>query len=77
MKKEQTDMEQGEREDELRPEYDLNSLRLRRAGKARTGHPRLSVTLDEDVAQVFTTPEEVNYALRALIAAIPPQRKSA
>jgi hypothetical protein len=29
------------------------------------------VVLDEDVAQVFTTPESVNKALRALIEAMP------
>ena len=29
------------------------------------------VVLDEDVAQVFTTPEAVNKALRALIEAMP------
>ncbi|QSJ20120.1 hypothetical protein JYQ62_16230 [Nostoc sp. UHCC 0702] len=32
----------------------------------------LTVILDEDVAQVFTTPESVNKALRALIKGIPP-----
>lgn len=29
------------------------------------------VILDEDVAKVFTTPQSVNKALRALIAAVP------
>ncbi len=31
------------------------------------------VVLDEDVAQVFTTPESVNKALRALIESMPHQ----
>jgi hypothetical protein len=37
------------------------------------------VVLDPDVAEVFTTPEAVNNALRALISAIPqaPKRKPA
>lgn len=66
-----------ETEDDLRPEYDLSSLRVRRTGPERTSHPRLTVALDDDVAAVFTTPEAVNRALRALIAALPLERKSA
>jgi hypothetical protein len=31
----------------------------------------LAVILDEDVAEVFTTPESVNKALRALIEVVP------
>ncbi len=39
---------------------------------ARDGKQRLRVVvLDEDVAQVFTTPESVNKVLRALIEAMP------
>jgi len=38
----------------------------------RDGKERLKVVvLDEDVAQVFTTPESVNQALRALIESMP------
>jgi hypothetical protein len=33
------------------------------------------VVLDPDVAEVFTTPEAVNAALRALISAMPPPVK--
>lgn len=33
------------------------------------------VVLDPDVAEVFTTPESVNTALRALIAAVPQPAK--
>jgi len=35
----------------------------------------VSVTLDEDVAEVFTTPESVNKALRALIEVVPQAKR--
>jgi hypothetical protein len=65
------DMEPTETHDELRHEYDLTSLRVHRAGAERKNLPRTMVALDADVAQVFTTPEAVNHALRALIAVMP------
>jgi hypothetical protein len=38
----------------------------------RSGKPKLTVVVwDEDVAQVFSTPESVHRALRALIEAMP------
>ncbi|MEQ8466584.1 MAG: hypothetical protein RIC07_23860 [Coleofasciculus sp. E1-EBD-02] len=38
----------------------------------RSGKPKLTVVvLDEDVAEVFSTPESVNKVLRALIEAMP------
>jgi hypothetical protein len=58
--------------DELLPEFrfDYRAAKSNRfAGeKARKG---LAVLLDEDVAEVFTTPESVNKALRALIEVVP------
>ena len=38
---------------------------------SRVDQSRLVVALDPDVSEVFTTPESVNHALRALIGAMP------
>jgi hypothetical protein len=58
--------------DELAEEYqfDYRTARPNRFAKAMEGSP-LVVVLDKDVAEVFTTPEAVNKALRALIEAMP------
>jgi hypothetical protein len=53
-------------EDELRPEYDLRSLRVRRVGSKRTGFGGF-VQLAPDVAEIFPDAEYVNEALRFLI----------
>jgi len=53
-------------EDELRPEYNLQSLRVRKVGPGRKGFGP-SVRLDMDVAKVFPDSEAVNEALRFLI----------
>jgi hypothetical protein len=58
--------------DELQPEYafDYRQARPNRfAGRVDPG--RVVVALDPDVSKVFTTPESVNTALRALIEAMP------
>jgi hypothetical protein len=58
--------------EELLPEYrfDYGKAKPNRfAGEAR--RREISVLLDEDVAEVFTTPESVNKALRALIEVVP------
>ena len=59
-------------EDDLLPEYrfDYRQAKPNRFASeaARKG---LTVVLDEDVAAVFTTPESVNRALRALIEVVP------
>ena len=52
--------------DELRPEYDLKSLRVRRLGPGRKGFGSV-VRLEPDVAEVFPDAESVNEALRFLI----------
>ena len=52
--------------DELRPEYDLKSLRVRRVGSKRTGFGGF-VQLAPDVAEIFPDAESVNEALRFLI----------
>jgi hypothetical protein len=61
MKKVETDIN-----DELRPEYDLRSLRVRKLGRGRTSFAGV-VRLEPDVAEVFPDAEAVNEALRFLI----------
>jgi hypothetical protein len=61
MKKVKTEME-----DELRPEYDLRSLQVRKVGPGRKGFGEI-VRLEPDVAEVFPDAEAVNEALRFLI----------
>ena len=62
MKRVETEME-----DELRPEYDLRSLRVRRVGPGRKSFGGLTVRLGPDVAEVLPDSESVNEALRFLI----------
>ena len=61
MKKVETDMD-----DELRPEYDLRSLRVRKLGRGRKRFAGV-VRLEPDVAEVFPDADAVNEALRFLI----------
>jgi hypothetical protein len=58
--------------DDLLPEYsfDYSKARPNRFAAELDSGSRI-VTLDPDVAKVFTTPEAVNSALRALITAMP------
>ena len=56
-----------EMEDDLRPEYDLSSLQVRKVGPGRKSFRGLSVHLEPDVAEVFPDSESVNEALRFLI----------
>lgn len=58
--------------DELLPEYhfDYSKARPNRFAARFVLGSRI-VTLDPDVAEVFTTPEDVNRVLRALIATMP------
>lgn len=53
--------------DDLRPEYDLESLRVRRMGPSRSSFGGTTVRLDPDVAEWFPTPESVNEALRLMV----------
>ena len=52
--------------DELRPEYDLSKLKVRRLGPGRTSFGGV-IRLEPDVAEVFPDAESVNEALRYLI----------
>ena len=53
-------------QDELRPEYDLKSLRVRKFGPARKQFGNF-VKLEPDVAEAFPDAASVNKALRWLI----------
>lgn len=57
----------SELEDELRPEYDLKKLRIRKAGSQRTQFGGQLIQLAPDVAELFPDSESVNEALRFLI----------
>lgn len=54
-------------EDELRPEYDLMSLKVRKVGPERKSFFGTTVRLETDVAKMFPDSESVNEALRFLI----------
>jgi hypothetical protein len=62
MKKDKTAMV-----DELRPEYDLKSLQVRRLGPRRKSFGSGVIRLEPDVAEMFPSAESVNEALRFLI----------
>jgi len=53
--------------DELRPEYDVSKLRVRRLGPGRRIFGGSVVRLEPDVADIFLDAEAVNEALRFLI----------
>ena len=53
--------------DELRPEYDLKKLEVRRLGPGRKSFGGEVVRLEPDVAELFPSAESVNEALRFLI----------
>lgn len=61
MKKDKPDIE-----DELRSEYDLKSLRVRRLGSGRKSFGGTTVRLEPDVAEMFPSADAVNEALRFL-----------
>ena len=63
MKKAETETEMN---DELRPEYDLSSLRVRKLGPGRKSFAG-TIRLEPDVAEVFPDADSVNEALRFLI----------
>jgi hypothetical protein len=56
----------AERRDDLQPEYDLRSLRVRKLGPGRKSFGG-TIRLEPDVAEVFPDADSVNEALRFLI----------
>ena len=59
--------DKSQMEDELRTEYDLKSLRVRKLGSGRKSFARTTVRLEPDVAEMFPSADAVNEALRFLI----------
>lgn len=59
-------MKKDELGDELRPEYDLSTLRVRKLGPGRKRFGDV-IKLDPDVAGAFPDADAVNEALRFLI----------
>jgi hypothetical protein len=59
--------------EDLHPEYNLDYNKAKPNRFAGRIAERVVVVLDPDISEVFTTPESVNAALRALISAIPRQ----
>ena len=58
-----------ELEDDLRPEYDLESLKPRKMGAGPKNFAGATVRLEPDVAVMFPNADAVNEALRFLIKA--------
>jgi hypothetical protein len=54
--------------DDLQAEYDLKSLRVRKLGSGRKSFGGSTVRLEPDVAEIFSSADAVNEALRFLIA---------
>lgn len=59
-------MKKDNLEDDLRPEYDLSTLRVRKLGPGRKSFGDV-VKLEPDVAGAFPNADAVNEALRFLI----------
>ena len=57
---------ESELNDDLRPEYDLQTLRVRKLGPGRKRFGDI-VRLEPDVADVFPNADAVNHALRLII----------
>jgi len=61
---------ESEMEENIRAEYDLKSLRVRKLGAGRKSFGGSTVRLEPDVAEIFSSAEAVNEALRFLIKII-------
>jgi hypothetical protein len=57
-------------EDDLRSEYDLKSLRVRKLGPERKSFGKTTIRLEPDVAEVFPNADAVHEALRFLIRVV-------
>ena len=72
MKKAPTDKSKQETSGEMFPEYSFDYSKAKpNRFASRVDKSRIVVVLDPDVSDVFTTPEAVNKALRALIDVVP------
>jgi hypothetical protein len=63
-------------EDDLRPEYNLKDLRVRKVGSKRKINQARTIQLDPDVAEIFPDDNSVNEALRFLIRMTRQNRES-
>ncbi len=67
-----TDFDESRSLDEdIAAEYNFDYTKAKPNRFINAGENLKVVVLDEDVAKVFTTPESVNKALRALISIVP------
>ncbi|MEH2287743.1 hypothetical protein [Nostoc sp.] len=66
-----------EMEEDLRSEYDLKSLRVRKFGLERKSFGKTTIRLEPDVAEVFPNADAVNEALRFLIRVVQDNQVSA
>ncbi|MBW4640647.1 MAG: hypothetical protein KME05_20960 [Gloeocapsa sp. UFS-A4-WI-NPMV-4B04] len=66
-----TPIDESQFESEILPEYHFDYQKAKPNRFTAQNVKRMTVVLDEDIAQVFTTSESVNKALRALIEAMP------
>ncbi|AVH67924.1 hypothetical protein CDG77_28135 [Nostoc sp. 'Peltigera membranacea cyanobiont' 213] len=64
-------------EDDLRSEYDLKSLKVRKFGSERKSFGKTTIRLEPDVAKVFPNADAVNEALRFLIRIVQDNQISA
>lgn len=69
--------DESEMEDDLRTEYDLNSLRVRKLGSGRKSFGSTTVRLEPDVAEMFPSADAVNEALRFLMRVMQQNQASA
>jgi hypothetical protein len=60
-------MKKDDLEDNLRSEYDLKSLKVRKRGSGRKNFAGTTVKPEPDVAEIFPNADAVNEALRFLI----------
>jgi hypothetical protein len=63
-------------EDDLRPEYNLKELQVRKVGSKRKINQAKIIQLDPDVAEIFPDDNSVNEALRFLIRMTKQNRES-
>ena len=66
-----TPIDESQFESEILPEYYFDYQKAKPNRFTAQNVKGMTVVLDEDIAQVFTTSESVNKALRALIEAMP------
>ena len=76
MKKTSSSKPRSNKSEDMLSEYnfDYNKAKPNRFA-GRISQERVVVLLDPEVSQVFTTPESVNTILRALVTALPENRR--